>query len=136
VQLKPDVEAIFEFVGSRKDKLYEGYRPAHLIHENYLTSGVHSYYNLEADTDKDLRGTITFISPEAYPACLGIGKQITMYEGKTVVGHATNIFEPCRDEEYASIEEQYNFFEKWSTVREDFNVNRGSVGNNQQNGKN
>ncbi|GEM_PF-5059679 len=82
MQLKPDVEAIFEFVGSRKDKLYEGYRPAHLIHENYLISGVHSYYNLEADTDKDLRGT------------------------------------------------------KWSTVREDFNVNRGSVGNNQQNGKN
>lgn len=67
-----------------------------MIHENYLTSGVHSYYNLEADTDKDLRGTITFISPEAYPACLWIGKQITMYEGKTVVGHATitNIFNP------------------------------------------
>lgn len=94
MQLKPDVEAIFEFIGSRKDKLYEGYRPAHLIHENYLTSGVHSYYNLGVDTDKELKGTITFISPEAYPACLWIGKQITMYEGKTVVGHATitNIF--------------------------------------------
>ena len=27
MQLKPDVEAIFEFVGCRKDNLYEGYRP-------------------------------------------------------------------------------------------------------------
>ena len=53
MQLKPDVEAIFEFVGYRKNNLYEGYR-------------------------------------------LWIGKQITMYEGKNVVGHATitNIFNP------------------------------------------
>lgn len=71
---------------------------------------------------------------------LSMGDAIEAYEltpGKPAYNSdLVNIFEPCRDEEYASIEEQYNFFEKWSTVREDFNVNRGSVGNNQQNGKN
>lgn len=96
MQLKPDVEVIFEFVGYRKNHLYEGYRPAHLIYENCLTTGEHSYYKLDNDTDGELKGIITFISPEDYPACLWIGKQITMYEGKNVVGHATitNIFNP------------------------------------------
>ena len=96
MQLKPDVEAIFEFVGYRKNNLYEGYRPAHLIYEDCLTTGVHSYYKLENNTKGELKGTITFVSPEDYPACLWIGKQITMYEGKNVVGHATitNIFNP------------------------------------------
>ena len=94
MQLKPDVEAIFEFVGNRKDNLYEGYRPAHLIREDCLTTGIHSYYNFGSNTNKEIKGTITFISPEAYSACLWIGKQITMYEGKNIVGYAivTNIF--------------------------------------------
>ena len=89
MQLKPDVEARFEFVGYRKNNLYEGYRPVHLIYEDCLTTGVHSYYNLENNAKGELKGTITFVSPEDYPACLLIGKQITMYEGKNVVGHAT-----------------------------------------------
>ena len=95
-QLKPDVEAIFEFVGDRKRKVFEGYQPAHLIGENYLTTGMHSYYNLEDGSDKELRGTITFISPEAYPKSLRVGEKIPMYEGRTRVGYATitNIFNP------------------------------------------
>ena len=103
MQLKPDVEVIFEFVGHRRDNLYEGYRTAHLIRADYLTTGVHSYYNIENDANEDIKGTITFISPEAYPACLWIGKQITMYEGKNIVGYAiiTKIFNPilCKNEE-------------------------------------
>ena len=96
MQLKPDVEVIFEFVGYRKNNLYEGYRPAHLIYEDCLTTGLHSYYNLENNIKGELKGTITFVSPEDYPACLWIGKKITMYEGKNVVGYATitNIFNP------------------------------------------
>lgn len=103
MQLKPDVEVIFEFVGRRRDNLYEGYRPAHLICPNCLTTGVHSYYNIENDRNMDIKGTITFITPEAYPACLWIGKQITIYEGKSIVGYAkiTKIFNPIlrKDEE-------------------------------------
>ncbi len=102
MQLKPDVEAIFKFVGYRKEHLYEGYRPAHLICEGYLTSGVHSYYNLGKNTDGELKGTITFISPEVYPACVWVGKKIMMYEGQRNVGHAviTNIYNPilCKDD--------------------------------------
>ena len=47
MQLKPDVEAVFEFVGYRKENIYEGYRPSHLICENYLTTGMHCYCNLQ-----------------------------------------------------------------------------------------
>lgn len=96
MQLKPDVEAIFKFVGYRRESLYEGYRPAHVIDEGCLTTGVHSYYNLDDDNDKELRGTITFIAPENYPNSLWIGKKILMYEGKSRVGYAiiTDIFNP------------------------------------------
>ncbi len=85
----PDVEAVFEFIGYRKDKIYEGYRPSHLIFEDYLTTGVHSYYNLQDVSCEDLKGTITFISPEAYPHSLWIGKKLEMYEGSNIVGYAT-----------------------------------------------
>lgn len=96
MQLKPDVEVLFEFVGNRRDNICEGYRPAHLICADCLNTGVHSYYHIENDTNKGIKGTITFISLEAYPACLWIGKQIKMYEGKNIVGYAiiTKIFNP------------------------------------------
>lgn len=96
MRLEPDVEAMFEFVGYRKDNVYEGYRPAHMICENYLTTGLHSYYNLHNSSKKELKGTITFISPENYPKCLWIGKKIAMYEGNNIIGYATitDIFNP------------------------------------------
>ena len=59
MQLQPEVEAIFEFVGYRKNNLYEGYRPAQLIYEHCLTTGVHSYYKLENNTKGELKRTIT-----------------------------------------------------------------------------
>lgn len=107
MRLKPDVEAIFEFIGFRKGNVYEGYRPSHLIDEDYLTTGVHSYYNLQDSADNNLKGTITFISPEDYPASLWIGKRITMYEGSKIVGYATitDIYNPILskgEEQYGS----------------------------------
>ena len=95
MELKPDVEAIFHFVGDRKQNIYEGYRPAHLIQEGYLTTGVHSYYDLGDGTD-ELKGTITFITPEHYPNSLWVGKKLDMYEGGTMVGFViiTQIFNP------------------------------------------
>lgn len=96
MQLKPDVEAIFEFMEDKRKKLYDGYRPAHLVYANCLTTGLHSYYNLDDDSNKQLKGTITFVSPEDYPACLWIGKRLAMYEGKEIIGYAviTCIFSP------------------------------------------
>ena len=44
----PDVEVIFEFNGTRKSPANDGYRPAHLITDNYLTTGIHHYYGVES----------------------------------------------------------------------------------------
>lgn len=86
----PDVEAIFEFNGTRKSPASDGYRPAHLVTGSYLTTGIHHYYGVESvPPNGTAKGTITFLSPEAYPHCLWIGKKISMQEGERVVGYAT-----------------------------------------------
>ena len=36
----PDIEVLFDFDGCRKTPAFDGYRPHHLIRENYLTTGV------------------------------------------------------------------------------------------------
>ena len=87
---KPDVEVLFEFNGARKNPAADGYRPVHLITDDYLTSGVHHYYGVQSVApDGTVTGTITFISPEAYPHCLWIGKKISIQEGAKIVGYAT-----------------------------------------------
>lgn len=93
----PDVEVIFEFNRTRINPAVDGYRPAHLITENYLTTGVHHYYQMDEVLPNGVaKGTITFLSPEAYPYCLWVGKRINIQEGARVVGHATitKIFNP------------------------------------------
>ena len=93
----PDVEVIFEFNGTRKNPAADGYRPAHLITDDYLTTGIHHYYNGGSlQPNGTAKGTITFLSPEAYPHCLWIGKRITIQEGARIVGYATitKIFNP------------------------------------------
>lgn len=90
MQLEQDVEVLFHFIGERREKIYEGFRPAHMVKDGYLTTGVHTYYNINTDLD-EIKGGITFLSPEDYPACLWIGKKIEMYEGKEMIGYATII---------------------------------------------
>lgn len=90
-----DVEAVFEFNGTRSGPAFDGYRPAHLITDNYLTTGIHHYYQTNAVPPKGTaKGTITFLTLEAYPHCLWIGKKINIQEGDRVVGYAviTKIF--------------------------------------------
>ena len=86
----PDVEVLFEFIGTRKRPVASGYRPHHLVKDNYATTGVHHYYDAQtvppAGTAK---GTITFISPEVYPNSLWEGKRINIQEGERIVGYAT-----------------------------------------------
>ena len=93
----PDVEVIFEFNGTRKNPSKDGYRPAHLVMDNYLTTGIHHYYGVACvPPNGKAKGTITFLSPESYPHCLWIGKRITIQEGAHVVGYATivSIYNP------------------------------------------
>ena len=88
----PDVEVIFRFNGMRKKPANDGYRPAHLVADNYLTTGIHHYYGVESIPPNGTgMGTITFLSPELYPHCLWIGKIISIQEGARIVGYATII---------------------------------------------
>lgn len=92
--MEPDIEAEFSFLktgdGGRSTPCCSGYRPAHLVKEDYLTTGVHHYYNKESVLPgESIIGTITFITPEAYPHCLWEGKKMNIQEGNKVVGYAT-----------------------------------------------
>ena len=75
-----DIEAKITFLkseeGGRKNPVYTGYRPAHLVKDDYLTTGVHHYYDKEkVELGEMVLGTITFITPEAYPNCIWVGKK-------------------------------------------------------------
>ena len=86
----PDVEVTFRFNGTRQGPVRDGYRPAHRVREDYLTTGVHCYFDAEeVEPDGEARGTITFITPEAYPQTLWVGKVLDIQEGERVVGTAT-----------------------------------------------
>ena len=86
----PDAEVFFHFNGTRKGPAADGYRPAHRIREDYLTTGVHQYYGVsEVAPDGEARWTITFITPEAYPHTLWVGKTMDICEGERIVGTAT-----------------------------------------------
>ena len=98
-----DVEVYFEFNGSRKSFMKSGlYRPGHLVTENYITTGVHYYYDSEIiEPNGKAKGAITFITPEFYPHCLWEGKNILIIEGVRVVGVATilEVFNPILKKE-------------------------------------
>lgn len=85
-----DVEVLFEFNNVRQSPAKDGYRPAHQITDGYLASGIHHYYNTDhVSPGEAVRGTITFLTPHAYPNSLWIGKRISIQEGARVVGYAT-----------------------------------------------
>ena len=91
---EPDIEAIISTVktedGGRVHPFFIGYRPDHLIKDDYLTCGVHYYYDKELiPIGESALGTITFLTPEAYPNCLWEGKVINIQEGSRIVGYAT-----------------------------------------------
>ncbi|MGM9681157.1 MAG: hypothetical protein ACI3XR_06590 [Eubacteriales bacterium] len=93
----PDVEVIFEFNGTRKNPVADGYRAAHLVTDTYLTTGVHHYYGVNSvSPNGTAKGTITFLTPECYPHCLWVGKRVNIQEGEHIVGYATitDIFNP------------------------------------------
>lgn len=92
---EPDIEAIITC--KRTNSFHSGYRPVHLVKDDYLTTGIHQYYEKDTiESGESSLGTITFITPEAYPNCLWKGKEIAIQEGSMVVGYAvvTKIFNP------------------------------------------
>lgn len=93
----PDVEVIFQFNGTRTATIFDGYRPAHCVTNDYLTTGIHHYFNVDCvSPNGTATGTISFLTPEAYPACCWTGKRISIQEGGRVVGYAiiTKVLNP------------------------------------------
>lgn len=87
-ELKPDIEVLFIFNNKRK-YFYNNYRPAHLILNDYFTTGLHQYYDVNGINLKNKGlGTIIFLSPEVYPHSLWFEKKICIYEGSNYVGYA------------------------------------------------
>ncbi len=85
-QRKPHIKAKITLYDTRT-KVYTGYRPAHLIKQGYLTTGIQEYIGTDwLYPNNSTEGYITFCSPEAYPHCLAVGQQICMQEGAKVVG--------------------------------------------------
>lgn len=96
----PDIEVRFIFNGERSYPAADGYRPAHLLNGNYLTTGIHHYYDTDSVApNASAVGTITFISPDYYQHSLSVGETIPIQEGKRVVGYATilRIMNPMLD---------------------------------------
>ena len=98
-----DIEALISLNNTRKYGVSSGYKPSHLIKDNYLTSGEHFYYNnCNLNPNSEVLGTIKFITPYVYPFTLHLGKIISFYEGGRKVGEAkvTKIFNRLLNEQY------------------------------------
>lgn len=88
-----DCEAVVTFLsteeGGRQGPARSGYRPHHRVRDDYLTTGIHQYIDQEwVQPGESARAYITFITPEAYPRCLWIGRVLYVQEGSKVVASA------------------------------------------------
>ena len=89
-----DIEGQFHLFsssqGGRKAAVFSGYRPQHKIHNNCQTSGQHEYPNSTQVTPGETVATrVWLLSPEAYPNCLWVGREIGIFEGSLQVGTIT-----------------------------------------------
>jgi translation elongation factor EF-Tu-like GTPase len=93
LQREPDVEAEITLfsteAGGRQTPAGSGYRPGHKVRDDYITTGAHQYVGRdELAPGETALGTITFITPEVYPHCLWVGREIDIQEGSRVIGRA------------------------------------------------
>jgi len=93
-EYKPDILGeVFYFKDtddSRESPATSGYRPAHQVTTEYQTSGEHIYFENDVAFPGDtVQAYIKFITPEAYPHCLWVGKTMNINEGSRVVGTVT-----------------------------------------------
>lgn len=96
----PDIEGVFHLLaaGGRHTPVQSGYyRPQHKLYDNYLTSGLHKYL----DVDRVVPGgaarvAVWFVTPEVYPHSLWKGREITVSEGEHAVGtlRVTRVLNP------------------------------------------
>lgn len=88
---EPHIEAEVTFLeteaGGKNCAVCSGYRPNHLVREDYLTSGVHQYLDKEwVQPGETARANIWFITPEVYPNTMWVGRVFNLQEASWVVG--------------------------------------------------
>ena len=84
-----DIEGEFHMLssGGRSSPAFTGYRPHHKVHDNYLTTATHDYLGVsQVAPGETVKVAVWFITPDVYPACLWIGREIDVQEGKRIIG--------------------------------------------------
>jgi hypothetical protein len=89
----PDAIVLFELTSSTYDgkrkTVVRGYRPAYKIRPDYITSTHHEFLDRETvSTDEAAHAEVWFLSPEAYPKSLWVGRSLEVVEGSRVIGSA------------------------------------------------
>ncbi len=81
-----DVEGRLHLFGSggRQAPAFSGdYRPAHKLHVNYLSSGIHEYLDVDCvHPGETVRVVVWFITPHVYPGCLWEGREVGVFESE------------------------------------------------------
>lgn len=86
MNVEPDIKARITLTG--RDCICNECRPIHRIGD-YLTTGLHQYINCDIlRKNESVEGTITFITPEAYPHSLKVGMRIEFQDGSRIIGYA------------------------------------------------
>lgn len=90
----PDAEIRLQLratvAGGRKGPIRSGYRPAHRVRPDCLTSGIIDLAGREwLSPGEESLAFVTFVSPEHYPGSLRAGQVLDVQEGSQVVGQAT-----------------------------------------------
>jgi len=88
---EPDIEAVVTLLptneGGRIGYASSGYRPQHVLAENWITSGVQTYLTREiVNPGESSLANIKFLSP--LENSLWVGREIRIQEGSKVVGYA------------------------------------------------
>ncbi|MFT5127986.1 MAG: hypothetical protein ACI8W8_001594 [Rhodothermales bacterium] len=91
---QPDILARFRLFkadhGGRSSHVRSGYRPQHLVRDDYLASGTHQYLDIEVVAPgESARATVKFLAPEAYPKSMRPGCLLQVQEGARLVGILT-----------------------------------------------
>jgi hypothetical protein len=89
----PDAIVLFELVGGTLDQkrktVLSGYRPIYDVRPDYWTSVHHEFIDWAGvSTGGSGLAEVWFLSPEAYPKSLWIGRLLRVAEGSRVVGSA------------------------------------------------
>jgi len=78
------VDCIAKITNLRDKPFRSGFRPAHFIREDYLTTGQYIFDDeVIVGSGDTVIGKVMFISPEVYPHTLYQGRVIDGYEGRT-----------------------------------------------------